>query len=194
MKLIRLFSTYNYKGQRNYLNTQKRYEILRTILYFAISISLFVAGWIHTGSRENLLTVVAVFGCLPACKSTVDMIMFLRFKGCSAEDADCIEAHNETLEGMFDVVFTSYDKNFNLHHVTVRGNTLCGYTKSDKFDEQAFYKHLDSMLKKDNFKDTTIKVFTNIRKYTERLEQMKALPEEQAITEGIIATIKNISL
>lgn len=194
MKLVRMFSNENYKGQRNYLNSQKRYEILRTILYFAISLSLFIAGWVHTGSRENLLTVVAVLGCLPACKSVVDMIMYLRFKSCNLHDADIIEAHSEGLDGLFDVVFTSYDKNFVIDHITVRGNTLCGYTNSTKFDEQAFYKHLDAMLKKDNYKDTTIKIFTDIRKYTDRMEQMKELSPEENITVGIITTIKSISL
>lgn len=194
MKLIRMFSDENYKGQRNYLNSQKRYEILRTILYFAISLSLFIAGWVHTGSRENLLTVVAVLGCLPACKSVVDMIMYLRFKSCNPQDADIIEAHSEGLDGLFDVVFTSYDKNFVIDHITVRGNTLCGYTNSTKFNKQAFYKHLDAMLKKDNYKDTTIKIFTDIRKYTDRMEQMKELSPEENITVGIITTIKSISL
>ena len=194
MKLVRMFSTDNYKGQRNYLNSQKHYEILRTVIYFAISLSLFAAGWIQTGKRENLLTIVAVLGCLPACKSAIDMIMFLRFKSCSAENADKIEAHKEGLSGLFDVVFTSYEKNFSVDHITVRGKTICGFTNSDKFDEQAFYKHLDTMLKKDNFKDTTIKVFTNLKKYTDRLEQMKELPEDEALTEGIISTIKCISL
>ena len=194
MKLVRMFSTDNYKGQRNYLNSQKHYEILRTVIYFAISLSLFAAGWIQTGKRENLLTVVAVLGCLPACKSVIDMIMFLRFKSCSAENADKIEAHKEGLSGLFDVVFTSYEKNFSVDHITVRGKTICGFTSSDKFDDQAFYIHLDTMLKKDNFKDTTIKVFTNLKKYTDRLEQMKELPEDEALTEGIISTIKCISL
>lgn len=194
MKLVRMFSNDNYKGQRNYLDSQKRYEILRTFIYFAISLSLFVAGWLHTGSRENLLTVVAVLGCLPACKSVVDMIMYLRFKSCNKEDADKIEAHSEGLDFLFDVVFTSYDRNFAVDHLTIRGNTLCGYTKSTKFDEQAFYKHLDTMLKKDNYKDTTIKIFTDIKKYTDRMEQMKELPADTNTTAGIIATIKSISL
>ena len=80
MKLIRMFSTDAYKGTQYYLKTQRKYEILRTILYFAISLSLFIAGWITTKSRLNLLTVVAILGCLPACKSVVGMIMFIRYK------------------------------------------------------------------------------------------------------------------
>lgn len=194
MKLVRMFSADSYKGQRNYLETQKRYEILRTVLYFVISLSLFIAGWVHTGSRENLLTVVAVLGCLPACKSAVDMIMFLRYKSCKQEIADRIEAHNEGLSGMFDVVFTSYEKNFLINHLTVKGNIICGYTDSDKFEEQAFYKHLDTLLKKDNYKDVTIKIFTDVKKYTDRLEQMKELSDNETVTSGILSTLKSISL
>ena len=73
MQFKRMFTTDAYRGIRGYLRTQKIYEILRTVLYFAISLSLFIAGWVSTGSRENLLTIVAVLGCLPACKSLVEM-------------------------------------------------------------------------------------------------------------------------
>ena len=86
MKLKRLFDYDDFKGTKGYLSTQSKYEIARTVLYFAISLSLFVAGIVATGDKMNLLTIVAVLGCLPACKSAVTMIMFLRYKGCSKED------------------------------------------------------------------------------------------------------------
>ncbi len=194
MQLIRMFSTEKYKGTRNYLSTQKKYEIMRTALYFIISLSLFAAGWITTKSRLNLLTVVAVLGCLPACKSAVGMIMFLRYNGCSKEAADTIIQHSQGLSGLYDMVFTSYDKNFQIAHITVKGNTLCGYTQDVKFDEQAFYKHIDGILKADNFRETSVKIFSDLNKYTERLEQLKALSAEESNTEGIINTLKSVSL
>ena len=43
MQFKRMFTTDAYKGTRGYLRTQKTYEILRTVLYFAISLSLFIA-------------------------------------------------------------------------------------------------------------------------------------------------------
>ena len=43
MQLKRMFSTDSFKGTRNYLHTQKRYEILRTVLYFIISLSPYPA-------------------------------------------------------------------------------------------------------------------------------------------------------
>lgn len=194
MQLIRMFSTEKYKGTRNYLSTQKKYEIMRTALYFIISLSLFAAGWITTKSRLNLLTVVAVLGCLPACKSAVGMIMFLRYNGCSKEAADTIIQHSQGLSGLYDMIFTSYDKNFQIAHITVKGNTLCGYTQDVKFNEQAFYKHIDGILKADNFRETSVKIFRDLNKYTERLEQLKALSAEEGNTEGIINTLKSVSL
>lgn len=194
MKLSRLFIYDDYKGTKDYLNTQKKYEIARTVLYFAISLTLFAAGWIATGKRENLLTIVAVLGCLPACKSAVDMIMFLRYKGCTLENASQIEVHTVGLQCGYDFVFTSYDKTYPIAHIAVKGNTICGFSQEKSFDEQAFYKHIDTILKKDNYKETTIKIFTDLNKYLNRLEQLKALDTDETNTAGIIKTLKSVSL
>ncbi len=194
MHILRMFSTEEYKGNRGYLKTQKKYEILRTLIYFALSLSLLFAGILATKSRLNLLTVAAVLGCLPACKSLVGMIMFLRYKGCSEESANIIEKHQNELQGLYDLVFTSYDKNFEVAHITVKGNTICGYTEDSKFDEQAFYKHIDGILKADHFKETTVKIFKDLKKYTERLEQLKDLQGDDKNTTGILNTLKSVSL
>ncbi len=194
MQLLRMFSNEKYKGTRGYLKTQKKYEILRTILYFGISLSLFAAGWITTGDKMNLLTVVAVLGCLPASKSAVGMIMFLRYKGCSEDSAEEITAHMGNLKGLYDCVFTSYEKNYEVAHMVVKGDTICGFSENKNFREQDFHKHIDGILKADNFKDTSVKIFTDKRKYLERLEQLKELDTDETHTEGILATLKSVSL
>lgn len=194
MKFTRIFSGEGFRGTRDYLRIQQKYEIFRTLLYFVILASIFIGGYAATKSRMNLLTIVAVLGCLPACKSAVEMIMFLKFKGCSKENADLIENHTEGLTGLFDMVFTSYEKNFNVAHITVKGSTLCGFTEDENFDEQAFYKHLDGILKLENYKDTSVKIFKDIRKYTERLDRLKSLKADETHTEGITATLKSVVL
>ena len=75
----------NKKGTYGYIGKQRRWEIIKTLLMFGISIALYTAGYIATKSNKNLLTLVAVLGCLPASKSAVNMIMFLKAKGCSAK-------------------------------------------------------------------------------------------------------------
>ena len=142
MKIGRMFFNDNYKGTRDYLKTQKNYEIARTVLYFIISGSLFAAGWISTGSRENLLTIVAVLGCLPACKSAVDMILYLRYKGCSNENADKIACHAQGLPALYDVVFTSSEKVMHLDCIYVTGHQIIGYTSRAKDNVQIIQEYL----------------------------------------------------
>lgn len=195
MQLKRLFTTDSVKGTKNYLNTQKKYEIIRTILYFAISISLFVAGYIQTGRRANLLSIVAVLGCLPASKSAVGAIMFLRFRSCGSEAAEEIERHVQGLSCLYDMVFTSYKKNYVVSHMTVCGNTVCGFAEGKgAFVENDFYRHIGDILKADGHKNVTVKIFTDLTKYTERLEQMKRLEQKEGLTQSVVATLKSVAL
>lgn len=192
--LKRLFSTDSVKGTRNYLNTQKKYEIIRTILYFGISLSLFAAGYIQTGRRGNLLGIVAVLGCLPASKSAVGTIMFLRFHSCTDRAASQIEEHSQGLCCLYDMVFTSYKKNYVVSHLAVCGNTVCGFSENEQFAENEFYKHIGDILKLDGHKNVTVKIFTNLSRYMERLEQMKALEQDENGTATVTATLKSVAL
>lgn len=194
MQLKRIFSTASVKGTKNYLNTQKKYEIMRTVLYFGISLSLFIAGYIQTGEKANLLSIVAVLGCLPASKSLVGAIMFLRFHSCGEQTCAAIEEHSQGLSCLYDMVFTSYKKNFVVEHMAVRGNTVCGFAKNRQFEENAFYQHIGNILKMDGHKSVTVKIFTDLQKYTERLEQMKGLEQDEAGTQAVMDTLKSVVL
>ena len=125
------------KGTFGYLEKKKTNSIVRTILYFAISAAIFIAGYLTTKTRANLLTVVAVLGCLPACKSAVNMIMLLRAKGCSSKAHETILACEGRLIGMYDMYFTSYQKNFPLSHMVVDKKVILGYTEIEKTDTDA---------------------------------------------------------
>lgn len=194
MQIKRLFSASDARGTENYLNTQKKYEIIRTLLYFGISAALFTAGYLQTKSRLNLLTVVAVLGCLPASKSAVSAIMFLRFKSCAPEHAEKIKEHSAGLSVLFDCIFTSYKKNFKVSHLAVKGNTVCGFSEDADFQENDFYTHIDQILKMDGHKGTTVKIFVSMPKYLERLEQMKGLEEKSSVTQAVIETLKSVML
>lgn len=202
MKLKRLFTTEDVKGKKNYLNSQKKYEAIRTILYFGISLSLFVAGYITTGDRNNLLTVVAVLGCLPASKSLVGLIMFLRYHSLAETDAAKIETCSKNLTCLYDLVFTTREKTYPVLHMAVCGNTVAGYMpvnkektlKKKNVSEGNCEEHLDTCLKADNYKGVTIKIYTSLEKYTARLSGLQELHAEEKNTEGICNTLKSIAL
>ncbi len=191
---FRLFSAESYKGSRDYIRTQRTYEILRTVLYFGISLSLFAAGYIATGNKLNLLTVAAVLGCLPASKSAVNMIMFLRCRGLSQEDAAQIASCQGELTCLYDMMFTSYSKTFAVGHMAVMGNTVCGYSEDKNFPEKEFQAHLEPLLRADGHKSVSVKIFTDLDKYKLRLAQMQQLDAEQGNTESIVQTLKSVVL
>lgn len=195
MDIKRLFTTSGAKGQKNYINSQKKYEIIRTAIYFFISLSLFAAGIIATGTRNNLLTIVAVLGCLPASKSLVSAIMYGKYKSLPEDDAKTIEAAAGGVTCLYDLVFTTREKTYPVLHMAVCENTVVGYMASEKLSDADCAAHITTCLKVDGYTGITVKIFKDIRKYTARLGQFKGAEEaEKKVTQGIVATLKSIAL
>ena len=48
------------QGDYEYFNKKRQKETIKTLIYFGISLSLFVAGYAATKTKANLLTIVAV--------------------------------------------------------------------------------------------------------------------------------------
>ena len=183
------------KGSFGYIQNRKRFTAVRTVLYFALSISLYVAGYVTTGSNKNLLTIVAVLGCLPSCKSAVNFIIFLRAKGCSQELRDAVKKFDTELTSFYDLYFTSYQKNYQVSHMVLKGNVLCGITESVKCDVNEAQKHLEQMLLQEGIKNMTVKIFSDRRTYIDRLSQLTELEtEENKNRDEIVNLLYSISL
>ncbi len=162
------------KGTFGYLKKKRNQVLVMTIIMFAISASLFIAGIVTTGSKENLLTIVAVLGCLPACKSMVSLIMYCKASGCSTSIQKAITSAEDGHIGMYDMYFTSYKKNFPISHMVVEGKNICGFAEK-KFETNLCEEHLETLLKQSGYKDITIKIFTDINKYLDRLGQLSKI-------------------
>lgn len=181
------------KGQYGYIERERRKTIIRTVLMFGIALALFAIGIWSTGDKKNMLTVVAVLGCLPASKSAVNMIMFLRASGCSQEVKEQVENRCESLTQLFDMFFTSYEKNFRISHMVIKGSVVCGYTEDNKCDCSACEKHLELLLKQGGCKGITVKIYDNLEKYCEGLENLEK-QETEAANEDIIVNLMSIAL
>ena len=116
------------KGDAGYIRARKRKILLKTILEFGIVAALLILGIIETGSRQNLLTVVAVLGCLPASKALVELIMVLPHRSITKENAKEIEQNATLLTRLYDMVFTSEKMIMPVEAIVISGNTICGYS------------------------------------------------------------------
>ena len=184
----------NKKGDYLYLQNKKKIEILKTICLFSISAALYIAGLITVGSNKNYLTIVAVLGCLPASRSAVNMIMLLKAKGCSVENYKKISNRFSEATGAFNMYFTSYDKNYDISHVFVKGITMIAFTTDQKMDEAGFEEHIKNILNRDNIKGINVKLYKDLDKYLVRIEQMQNLENEKNREQDIIKTIFSVTL
>ena len=51
------------------LKVRRRDSMIITAVLFAVPLFIFFTSWIYFKTRMTIWTVVAVVGCLPACKS-----------------------------------------------------------------------------------------------------------------------------
>jgi len=195
MNFKRFISTAQVKNTYQYINTQKKYEIIRTIVYFAVSISLFIAGYIATESKLNLLTVVAVLGCLPASKSMVSMIMFCRFKSCDSAIYDKVCVFDRDLECLYDLVFTTEKKTYVVAHGAYKSKCLVLFSQNTDIDTGSLENHIHEYLKRASISGVTVKVYSDIEKYKARLEALMELErEEDKTAPEVIRLLKEITL
>ena len=66
---------------------KEKIEIIRTLAYFGIVIAILLLGYFQTGTKLNLLTVVAIVGCLPASKALVGVITRFPYRSIDGERA-----------------------------------------------------------------------------------------------------------
>ena len=167
------------KGSYEYLKNRKVQTVLWTVLLFAVSATLFIAGVVTTGTKKNLLTIVAVLGVLPATRSFVTSFMYCKAKGCSAQ---WYEEHHELMEqfkhGYYDLVFTTYERAYNVPVLVIKEGNVCGLTYDSKKPIKELEAHVESSLKKEK-RNANVVIFDKEEDFLKRVEQMVQLEEKE---------------
>lgn len=187
------------KGDAGYICQRKRNVIIKTVMEFGIVIALLVLGIWQTGDRLNLLTVVAILGCLPASKALVEVIMIVPHHSISREMAEEIESNTEHLTKAFDMVFTSEKKIMPVESIVISDNTICGYTSNGKVDTNEVAKHIKKYLNANKYTKVSVKIFDNYTTFVSRAKEMNnlAMEEKNDVKEKEVAichVILNLSL
>lgn len=158
------------KGEAGYIHSRKLQVLLKTILEFGIVIALLVLGIVQSGSRMNVLTIVAILGCLPASKALVELIMILPHKSITKEMAAEIDLNAEGITRAYDIVLTSEKKIMPLDCVVISNNMICGYTSSQKVDVPFAAQHIKQYLYANQFTNVSVKIFNDYTAFITRAE------------------------
>lgn len=164
------------KGQYQYISQEQKRRIIKTILFFMPTVILLIAGYIIYDTRENLLTVAAILGCLPAGKQLVSMIMILMYKSMKYELYEKINSKKGSLTMIYELILTNYDKNTFVDAIAICGNEVVGYTSSEKADVKYVAENTQKILHNNGYK-VDVRIIKDEKAFLNRLDTLNANAE-----------------
>ena len=191
------------KGEWGDIRCQRIRVLIMTVILYICALGLYLIGYCTLHTRKSLWTIFAILSVLPASKSLVNLIMFMRFKSLTAEIHDRIHSCAGQLAIIYELPFTTYEKTYFVDAIACAGNTAAGcYSgkpsgkKSHDQDLKDLCIHLENVLKNDGYKDFTLKIFDNIDDFTDRLKEMdnKLSTKRSVNDEGMLNTFRAVSL
>lgn len=208
------------KGDFGYLEKQAQRELGKTLILFMASFGVLLIGILIAGTKNNLLTIVAVLGLLPAAKELTTSIIFSKAKKYNCpktlydEVQNLLEHDNgdnngsgqtdktyktdetdESLLVIYDLYMTSQEKNYPIYSMCCRNKTLIGIAGSETFDYKKAEEHIQIMLRQNGFKNITVKIFAEQEKYIGRMKELKEQKTENREAEqAVLRLMLNLSL
>ena len=163
------------RGKPGYINSLKKKYLITAIIEFAIVAAVFALGFFQTGSRLNLLTVVAILGCLPASKNLVEFIVVAPHKGIETAKYEELEEKAPQIIKVYDLVVAGQAKLMQLDVVAISGSTVCGYSSSEKTDEVKLAEYLKKLISSNGYDKITVKIFHDYKAFLARAEGMNSI-------------------
>ncbi len=163
------------RGKPGYINSLKKKYLIISLVEFAVVAAIFALGYSQTGSRLNLFTVVAILGCLPACKNLVEFIVVVPHKGIELAKYEEIEEKAPTIIKVYDLVVAGQSKLMQLDVVAISGSTVVGYSSSEKTNEVKLSEYLKKLFEAGGYDKITVKIFHDYNAFLTRAEGMNSI-------------------
>ena len=190
------------KGSYGYIKAQGKREWIKTLLLFCISLGMLVLGMVITKSRNpditwgksrnNLLTVAAILGILPAARFMISAIMFEKAKKfcCPKELYDKVKEICRASAG-FDLYLTAYKEEYPLYCCVCTENEVLGLLVGDEKKAGRGEEHIKNILKTESKGNVSVKLFTDEKAFLERVGRT---PESGEKSDELLITICQISI
>ena len=170
------------KGAPGYIKAEQKRPMLTTALLFAVPLLIFFSALFYFKTRLTIWTVIAVVGCLPACKSLVSLIMIFRCKPVEPQVLHQIQEHAGSLVMSYEMYMTFYEKSAAIDAFAICGNTVTGFSHDSGIDVHFMEEECQKILRGNGFK-ANVKIFTRLPAFLERLDSMNE--HKDSLEEGI---------
>lgn len=159
------------KGDFGYFKKERKRRIIITAILLGVPLFIFFTMWPYHGTRNTIWTVIAVVGCLPGCKSIVDLIMIAMRKPMDEKLYDQIRTHQGNLVMAYEMYMTFYEKSAYIDAIAICGNTVVGYSSDPKIDSAFMASEAQKLVRKNGYK-IDFKILKELNTFLERLDSM----------------------
>ena len=162
------------KGDFGSVKYRRKVSIIRTVIIFAIDIGIFILGLLlNNGDRGNIWSVIAAIGVVPGGMSVINIIMFARVPGMKRADYEVISKHTKGLRVVYELYFTTYEKNMFVDAIIICGEYVTCYTSTHPSQQDLTFmeKNIRKHVLQDGYK-VTVKIFDNMKNFLERTDQL----------------------
>ena len=166
------------KGKFGYTVSHRKWQILKMLLYIALALGVFLAGYLTTKTTKNVLSIVALVGSLPISKEMVGVIMSYRRKPMEKKLYEEISAKAGNLEQIYELLFTTNEKSYGVEAAIIEGKDVICYTVDPKCEVNVLQKHLLKMLDANGYKEN-VNVFTDYKKFMDRVGDLARREKEE---------------
>lgn len=182
------------RGTKGYIKKQRLFELIKTLVMFAMALGIFFIGLFTLGTKKSLWSVFAVLALLPACRALVGFIMFARFSSLSDDEYRRYDKRCENLPVIYENILTTSDRTFFVPVIcAVGGNVLALYLK-DKDEDHALRDHINAVCKTAGH-DVTVKIFDDETAFFTRIDGARAnLTVKEGKDKAAIDAIRSVSL
>ena len=170
------------KGEFGYIAAEKKRKLIITAILFAVPLLIFFTALLYFKTRLTIWTVVAVVGCLPACKMMVNLIMLFRSPSMEKSVYEKIREHCGDLVMSYEMYMTFYEKSAFIDAFAICGNLVVGYSSDPKIDAAFMENEAQKILKGNGYR-ATVKIFKELKPFLERLDSMNQ--HRESLEEGI---------
>ncbi len=191
------------KGECGYIDYQRKRVLLITLVLYVCAIGIYLFGYMTLHTTRNVFSILAVLTVLPASKSLVNLIMFLRFRSLDKEVYAEYEGAAGDIYSAYELAMTTYERTYFIEAAACRANNLIVSFISDLPDAskkdkaiKALSAHINTVLSNDGYGDCTVKIYDDRSGYLKRLIQMNNNLEEKDSDkdDSILRTLKAVSL
>ena len=181
------------KGTYGYIRKQLTFEIVKTVIMFAMAFGLFFIGYFTLHTKKSLWSVLAVLALLPSSRSLVGVIMLARFSSLSPEEFNRYSNVLGNIPKLYENILTTKDTSYFLPVICCASGCVTAY--SPKGAEKDIREHLESVMNAAGHK-MNVKVFTDEEAFLKRAAQMKEKLSDSDIAAAgpVLTTIKAVSL